>query len=240
VAGFRVRTTKLLVINPVGHTTWDEQDKKIYKRFAPRSQMTVVSLPKGPSSVETYQAHRQVIPLIIELAKKMNRDFDALVVNCFLDPAVDALKKMLTRPVVGPCEASLAVASIIGMRIGIVTVHGEALSMIRNKVRQLDPHRKVKAITGIPMGVLDLNEDLDQTKQRVVEEVKRLRDNRRVDVICLGCTGLGGLARSAQQAVGIPVIDPIGAAVELARVAVDLNLYTSSPAQSRQIVIAET
>ncbi len=231
---------KLLIINPVGHTTWDEQDKKIYESFALSSQMTVVSLPKGPPSVETRQAYRQVIPLIIELAKKMNRDFDALVVNCYLDPAVDTLKKILTKPVVGPCEASLALASMIGTRIGIVAVHGEALSMIRNKVRRLDPHRKVKAITGIPMGVLDLNEDLDQTKQRVAEEVKRLGDNRRVDVICLGCTGLGGLARFAQLAVGIPVIDPIGAAVELARAAVGLNLYTSSPAQSRQIAIAET
>jgi allantoin racemase len=235
-----VRTTKLLIINPVGHTTWDEQDKKIFESFDPNSEMTVVSLPKGPPSVETRQAHRQVIPLIIEVAKKMNRDFDALVVNCYLDPAVDALRKALTKPVMGPCEASLALASMVGTKIGVVTVHGEALSMIRNKVRQLDPHRKVKAITGIPMGVLDLNEDLDQTKQRVVEEVQRLRDNRRVDVICLGCTGLGGLAQLTQQAAGIPVIDPIGAAVELARAVVDLNLYSSSPTRSRQVAIAKT
>lgn len=224
----RGRATKLLIINPIGHTSWDEQDKKIYESFAPNSEITVLSLPKGPSSVETRQAHRQVIPLIIELANKTNQDFDALIVNCFLDPAIDALRKNLTIPVVGPCEASLALASIIGMRIGIVTVHGEALSMIRNKVRQLDPHRKVKAITGIPMGVLDLNKDLDRTKQRVVEEVQLLRKNRRVDVICLGCTGLGGLAQLAQEAAGIPVIDPIGAAVEFARAAFDLNLCTST------------
>jgi len=235
-----VRTTKLLIINPVGHTTWDEQDKKLYESFDPNSEMTVISLPKGPPSVETHQAHRQVIPLIVELAKKMHRDFDALVVNCYLDPAVDALRKALRKPVMGPCEASLALASMIGTRVGVVTVHGEALSMIRTKVRQLDPHRRVKAITGIPMGVLNLNEDLDQTKQRIVEEVQRLRDNRRIDVICLGCTGLGGLAQFTQQATEIPVIDPIGAAVELARAAVGLNLYTSSPTRSRQIAIAKT
>jgi allantoin racemase len=234
-----VRITKLLIVNPVGHTTWDEQDKKIYESFAPDSEMTVVSLAKGPSSVETPQAHRQVIPLIIELANKMNQDFDALIVNCFLDPAVDVLKKTLTKPVVGPCEASLALASIIGTRVGIVTVHGEALSMIRRKVRQLDPHRKVKAITGIPMGVLDLNDDLDQTKQRVVEEVQCLRDKHRVDVICLGCTGLGGLAQLTQQAAEIPVIDPIGAAVEMAHAVVDLNLSTSTLTRSR-IAMAKT
>jgi allantoin racemase len=222
-----VRTTQLLIINPVGHAAWDEQDKKIYESFDPSSDVTVVSLPKGPASVETYRAHRQVIPLIIKVARKMNRDFDALIVNCYLDPAVDALRKVITKPVVGPCEASLALASMIGTKTGIVTVHGEALSMIRNKVRRLDPHRKVKAVAGIPLGVLDLNENLERTKQKVVEEAQLLRDRHRLDAICLGCTGLGGLAQFTQEAVGIPVIDPIGAAVELARVAVNLNLCAS-------------
>jgi allantoin racemase len=235
-----VSATKLLVINPVGHTKWDEQDKRIYESFAPSSEVTVVSLPKGPQSVETRRAHRQVIPLIIELAKKFHPNFDALVVNCYLDPAVDPLKKMLKKPVVGPGEASLALASILGGRIGVVTVRGEALSMIRNRVRKLDHHRKVKAITGIPMGVLDLNQDLHQTRQRVFEEAKRLRDDRRVDVICLGCTGLGGLARATQLAVGIPVIDPVGAAVQLVGAEVNLGFYTSGRTLDRQSTVAHT
>jgi allantoin racemase len=221
---------KLLVINPVGHTTWDEQDKRIYESYAPpNSEITVVSLAKGPRSVETARAHRQVIPLIIEIAEKMGQGFDAVIVNCYLDPAVDALKKTLATPVVGACEASLAIASVIGTRIGVVTVQGEALSMIRSRVRKLDQHKKVISVTGIPMGVLDLNEDLNRTKHNVIQAGQRLREKRRVDVICLGCTGLGGLARDVQEAVEVPVVDPVGAAVELAGAAVDLNLYSSRP-----------
>jgi len=210
---------KLLIINPVGHTRWDEHDRRIYESFDPTSEMTVVSLPKGPPSIETPEAYRQVIPPIIDIAERMHRDFDAIVVNCYLDPAVDTLKKMITKPVVGPCESSLALASILGTKIGVVTVHGEGLSMIRNKVRRLDARRKVKAIVGLPMGVLELDKNPNQTKRRIVEEVKHLRDKHSVDIICLGCTGLGGLARSAQEEVGISVIDPIGAAVELAHTA---------------------
>jgi allantoin racemase len=219
---------KLLIINPVGHNTWDEQDRKIYQSFDPTSEMTLVSLPKGPPSVETPKAHRQVIPLIIDIAKRMYRDFDAIAVNCFLDPAVDTLKKTITKTVIGPCESSLALASITGTKIGVVTVHGQALSMIRHKVRRLDPCGKVKAMAGIPMGVLDLDKNPNQTKQRIIEEVQRLRRKRGVDIICLGCTGLGGLARSVQDEVGISVIDPIGAVVELARAAVNLRLWASN------------
>jgi allantoin racemase len=219
-----VDITKLLIINPVGHNTWNEQDRKIYQSFDPASEMTVVSLPKGPPSVESPKAHRQVTPLIIDTAKRMHRDFDAIAVNCFLDPAVEILKKTITKPVIGPCESSLALASITGEKIGVVTVQGEALSMIRLKVRRLDSHRKVKAVAGIPMGVLDLDKNPDQTKQRIVEESQRLQEKHRVDTICLGCTGLGGLARSVQEEVEISIVDPIGAAVELARAAVDLRL----------------
>jgi allantoin racemase len=215
---------KLLIINPVGHNTWNEQDRKIYQSFDPTSEMSVVSLPKGPPSVETPKAHREVIPLIIDIAKRMYHDFDAIAVNCFLDPAVDTLKKTITKPVIAPCESSLALASITGTKIGVVTVHGQALSMIRHKVRRLDRHRKVKAIAGIPLGVLDLDKNPDQTKGRIVEESRRLQEKYRVDTICLGCTGLGGLARSVQEEVEISIVDPIGAVVGLARAAVDLGL----------------
>jgi allantoin racemase len=186
--------------------------------------MAIVSLPRGPPSVETPKAHREVIPLTVEIGKKMHNGFDAIAVNCYLDPAVDILRKTVPKPVVGPCESSLAIASMVGTRIGIVTVGGEALPMIRSKVRRLDPHGRVKTVKGIPMGVLDLDKNPDETKQRLVEAIQPLRDKHRVDVICLGCTGLGGLAQSTQLSVGIPVIDPIGAAVGIARAAVNLKL----------------
>ena len=169
----------------------------------------------------------------------MHQEFDAVAVNCYLDPAVDTLRKIITKPVVGPGESSLAIASMVGNRIGIVTVGGEALPMIRSRIRRLGPPGRVKTVRGIPMGVLDLDKNPNETKQRVIETIQPLRDKHRVDVICLGCTGLGGLATSTQQAVGIPVIDPIGAAVEMARAAVGLKLFASNPAHERHLAIAK-
>lgn len=225
---------KLLVINPVGHTTWDEQDKRIYESFAPKdTQVAVVSLLKGPPSVETSKAHREVIPMVIEKAKIMSQDFDAVAVNCFLDPGVDPLKKILGKPVIGPCEASLAIASLLASRIGVVTVHGKALQMVRRRVREIDHHRKVKSVASIPMGVLDLNEDLDQAGKKVINKSEELKVDHDVGAICLGCTGLAGLAAIVQQAVGIPVIDPVGATVEMSLAAVNLNVF-SSRARDRQ------
>ena len=227
---------KLLVINPVGHTTWDEQDRKLYESFAPPNlEIKVVSLPRGPPSVETPRAHSQVVPLVIEKAREMSQNYDAVAVNCFLDPGVDRLKRMLPRAVVGPCEASLAIASVIGSRIGVITVHGKALKMVRDRVRKSDRKRNVVSVVGVPLGVLDLNDDLERTRESVVEAAKKLKDERHVDVICVGCTGLGGLARDAQYALKIPVIDPIGATVQAAVAALSLGAFDFSPNEPHKI-----
>jgi len=225
---------RLLVINPVGHTKWDEQDKRLYESFAPHgTEIVLVSLPKGPPSVETSQAHREVIPLIIAKANEMSGDFDAIAVNCFLDPAVDSLRRTTAKPAIGPCEASLAIAYLAGSRIGVVSVHNKALWLVRERLRELDQGKRVKSVVSIPMGVLELDEDWDQTGRRVIEKSEELKATHDVDVVCLGCTGLAGLAPTIRQAVGIPVIDPIGATVKMALAAVDLSACRSSATEKQ-------
>ena len=229
---------KLLVINPVGHATWDEQDARLYESFVPSaSEVKVVSLAKGPASVETPQAHRTVVPLVIEKAKELNKGFEAVAVNCFLDPGVDRLKKILPKAVVGPCEASLGMASVVGSRIGVITVHGKALAMIQARIRKLESKRGAIQVVGVPLGVLDLNEDLNRTRENVVAAAKKLIGKHHIDTICLGCTGLGGLARDAQEALKIPVIDPVGATVHAAFAATSLKLFQFN---SNEVLPAQT
>ncbi len=218
---------KILVINPVGTNRWDEKDKKICKEFAsPDTQIDVISLPKGPLSVETPESEAQVIPLVIETALKYHKEYDAIVVNCFLDPAVDLLKGIVKIPVVGPCEASLALASMIGKKIGVVTVSNKAIWMVEDRIEELAFKDKVIYVSGIPLGVLDLDEDIRQTKTLVIKEAENAIKNG-TEVIVLGCTGLAGLAKEIQDTVNIPVIDPTGASIKMAESLVKLNLYNA-------------
>ncbi|MGB9728769.1 MAG: aspartate/glutamate racemase family protein [Thermoprotei archaeon] len=218
---------RILVINPVGTNRWDEKDKKICEEFAsPNTQIDVISLSKGPLSVETPESEAQVIPLVIETAMKYYKEYDAIVVNCFLDPAVDLLKGIVKIPVVGPCEASLALASMIGKKIGVVTVSNKAIWMVEDRIEELAFKDKVIYVSGIPLGVLDLDEDIKQTKTLVIKEAENAIKNG-TEVIVLGCTGLAGLAKEIQNTVKTPVIDPTGAAIKMAESLIKLNLYNA-------------
>ena len=215
---------KILVINPIGHSKWDNQDKKIYESFvSPGTTVDVVSLPQGPITVESPEAYAEVIPLVIKRVLEYYEKYDGFIINCFLDPGVKLLRGIIRKPVIGPCEASMSLASLITDKIGIVSV-GSALWMIEDHIRSLGYANRLIGLEGIDLGVLDLDKDLELTISKIVERSKKLID-RGAEVIVLGCTGFAGLARKIEEHINIPVIDPAGAAVKILESLIKLNIY---------------
>lgn len=210
---------RVLVVNPVGHDRWDHSDKKIYESYASEgTEVDVVSLPRGPASVETAEAYAEVEPLIIELVKGVHAGYDAVIVNCFLDPGVAKLRKILgNKVVVGPCEASLSLARNLSDKIAVVTVGGgvETLGLIKERVKSLGFENVVVSVRGISLRVLELDRDREVTLRHLVNEASKAVSEG-ADVIVLGCTGLAGMAREVSDAVGVPVIDPAWSALKIA------------------------
>jgi allantoin racemase len=210
---------RVLVVNPVGHDRWDHSDKKIYESYASEgTEVDVVSLPRGPASVETAEAYAEVEPLIIELVKGIHAGYNAVIVNCFLDPGVAKLRKILgNKVVVGPCEASLSLARNLSDKIAVVTVGGgvETLGLIKERVKSLGFENVVVSVRGISLRVLELDRDREVTLRHLVNEASKAVSEG-ADVIVLGCTGLAGMAREVSDAVGVPVIDPAWSALKIA------------------------
>ncbi|MEM3819937.1 MAG: aspartate/glutamate racemase family protein [Nitrososphaerota archaeon] len=215
---------KILVINPIGDDSWDESDRRFFQNIASSTtKIDVVSLGSGPPSVETIRDYEAVRPIVIDLALKMYREYDGLIVNCFLDPGVQELKNLINRPVVGPGESSLAFGSIFGGRLGIVSIESEALKLIEEKCSILGYGERIISIRGIKTHVVDLARDWDRVKMELVEESRRaVRDG--AEVIILGCTGLAGLSKWVSEAVSKPVIDPAAAALKMIESIVSLGL----------------
>jgi len=215
---------KILVINPIGDDSWDESDKIFYKRNAcPTTEIDVISLKSGPPSVETINDLRAVEPLVKELALQRYKEYDGLIVNCFLDPSVKELKKLLDRPVVGPGEASLAFGSIFGGKLGIISIRSEALDLMRLNAEKLGYGGRVVSIRGIKVGVVDLRNNWERVKSELKEEAGKAVSEG-AEVIILGCTGLAGLSNIVSKAVNRPVIDPAVAALKMVESLVSLGL----------------
>lgn len=214
---------RILVINPVGTDRWDESDRRIYERFAsPQTVIDVVSLEEGPESIENRIAETEVLPLVVKKALELHSKYDGIIVNCCLDPAVDVIRSAIKTPAVGPCQASLALASVIGRKIGIVTVSKTAPPLFEELVLKYRMENRVVSIRGIDLSVPEIDADRERTVALLREEISNaIKDG--ADVIVLGCTGLAGFAEEVQKFFRVPILDPVACAVRIMEDVVSLG-----------------
>lgn len=222
---------KILVVVPVGTDIRNRSRKAICEKYAsPGTVIEVVSLTHGPLSLETRRDHDEAVPLVIDTVRKMSGEsYDAIIISCFLDPAVRELRNVIKdKVIIGSGEASLHLARFLGNPITVVTVGAqrETLEMMQDFVEGLGL-KNVVNIRGIPYGVLDADRDKDTALKLLTEESMRAKESGSRAVV-VGCTAMAGLAEELEKAVGIPVIDPLKASVILAEALVRLYKSGSS------------
>ena len=92
------------------------------------TEVSVEPTAKGPAAIESAHDAGLVVPELIRLAPLAEkRGFSAMIIGCYSDPGLDALREMLTIPVIGPGAASLHLAAQLGTRISVLTPLGPRL-----------------------------------------------------------------------------------------------------------------
>ena len=217
-------------MNPVGTRIWDKKDETYLRRFAGKgTSIKVVSLKDGPSSLETFQSMVSVCPAIIELVKSIESDYDAIMINCFGDPCVEAIREIVNVPVLGPGETSMMIASLLGHKFSVVSPTKKTALQVESRVRALGIEQRFASAVGLDIAVLDLERDVKKTVKAVVKaSEKAVRDG--AEVIALGCTGLAYMADEIRKRLNVPLIEPASLALKVAETLVDLRLKHSKVA----------
>lgn len=221
---------RILVVNPVGTRIWDKKDETYLRRFARKgTSIKVVSLKDGPSSLETFQSMVSVCPAIIELVKSIESDYDAIMINCFGDPCVEAIREIVRVPVLGPGETSMMIASLLGHKFSVISPTKKTALQVESRVRALGIEQRFASAVGLDIAVLDLERDVKKTVKAVVKaSEKAVRDG--AEVIALGCTGLAYMADEIRKRLNVPLIEPASLALKVAETLVDLRLKHSKVA----------
>jgi allantoin racemase len=192
----------------------------------------VTCLDKGPDSVESFidevDAGLQLAKLVKEAEMK---GFDAVVVSCFTNPALNALREIVSIPVVGAGEAALYVAASLGDKIGILSVLKETIPVTRHMVKGLGLEERVITIRDVGIPVLGLSH-AGQVEDKIFDACLKAINEDGAEVLVLGCTGMVGLSERLQERLrekgyDVPVVDPIRAAIYYAKLLVRLGLRQS-------------
>ncbi len=221
---------KVFVILPIlKHPVYEEITLKELARVASKdTEIHVESLEKGPASIESAYDEALAVPGILELAKKAeSQGFDAAIIDCMGDPGLEAAREIVKIPVVGPCQASMALASTIASRFSVVTILRNVVPLFHDLALKYGVRDKVASVRTIEVPVLDLEKRWNEVKRALEEQGRAAIEQDGAEAIILGCTGMIGMAEELQKALGVPVVDPAPAALMVAEALVRLGLTQS-------------
>lgn len=181
-----------------------------------------VTLAEGPPGIETQVHVDTVVEPLLRLARRESNSSSAVVIACFSDPGLYSLREALDIPVLGIAESGFSVALTKGERFGVISILGRSIPRHRRYVASLGLGARLAGDRAIDMGVGDLA-DGARVLERMAEVGRQLKSEDRADVLVLGCAGMARHRRALQDRLGLPVVDPVQAAVGLAQLTLQIE-----------------
>jgi len=220
---------KILILTPILGRAGSS--RPIQMPVAPDVELASKSLSRGAATVESYYDEYVGAMDVVEKALQAQKEgFDAIAINCFMNPMLEGLRELLDIPVVGAGEAAIHIASMLGDNFSIIDP---------GPPHQTYPHRvaaavgllhKLKSVRYLSLGVSGLSEDFDSVLRQMIEEAVKAVEEDGAHIIVFGCTGMRRYAErlaDKMKKYGVPVVEPLTAAVNMAEILVRLGLKQS-------------
>ena len=194
------------------------------------TEIEVLSIPSGYASIESERDAVTVAPYLLAGLQKAEADgASAGIVGCFSDPAIDAIRETVTMPVVGPGQSAIALALQLGDKYAVLTPLESGRKRTIPRLRTLGLSERLASVRGIGVSVLDLANKASGAWQRILETSRRCIDEDGADVLVMGCMSMAfmDVDRELSKRLGIPVVNPVLAALKTAETLLDLGLSHS-------------
>lgn len=199
----------------------------------PDTQVTVKDVPTGLAAPDeiTYAGKRFLNDrdILATMLQAEAEGYDAIAGACFFDGAIRAAQQMMSIPVVGPAQASMQLAALIGTRFATITSDPRWIPEMEAHISEVGMrdhaigHKPMRAITLAPdifFGCLggDYQPAVDNFTQIAAGCIE---DG--ADVLIAGCGLLSPMLTAAglHQIEGVPIIDPMLVSLKYAEMLVD-------------------
>jgi allantoin racemase len=187
------------------------------RRMVP-STITVVGATArfGARYITTRPTYAIAAHAALDAYAEHGRDADAVVIACFGDPGLLALRELAEVPVVGMAEASCRAAARQG-RFAIVTGGVGWIAMLQEFVATLGLADRLAAVRAVVPTGGEIAGDPAASAGILAQECRAAVSENGADVVILGGAGLIGIADRIAPEVPVPVIDGLAAAVRSAQ-----------------------
>jgi allantoin racemase len=172
-----------------------------------------------------------VVPPFLDAYRRAEKEgYDAVVPLGVLDLAVEAGRCMVDILVIGPCEATLHVASMVGDRFGCIVYHDSLIPMTESIIRRYGMQDRIVGFRSSGFDLPDMAANHDKVVANFVAAARSLIEKERADVIIpLGISQCPVHIKPdwLSKELGVPVVEGIGAPIRVAAAMAHLKLKHS-------------
>jgi allantoin racemase len=206
----------------------------LLKEYAgPGTDVGIEDVAEGPASIESMYEEYLSIPATARRAVELEQQgWEALILGCYGDPGLDALRELVSIPVVGPGEATALVAASLGHRFSIITITESVIAPTERQIRNVGVGEKLASVRVVGIPVLELHHDRERTIAATVEQGHKAIKEDRADTLIVGCMSMGFLeiAEAAGTELGVPFLNPARVSLKFAEALVGAGLTHSRKA----------
>jgi allantoin racemase len=215
---------------PEGRAELERRGGLLKKYAGPGTETGIDDVPEGPASIESMYEEYLSIPATARRAVELEQQgWEALILGCYGDPGLDALRELVSIPIVGPGEATALVAASLGHRFSIITITESVIASTERQIRNVGVGEKLASVRAVGIPVLELHHDRERTIAAVVEQGRQAIKDDRADTLIVGCMSMAFLeiAEAAGAQLGVPFINPARVGLKFAEMLVGTGLTHS-------------
>ncbi len=218
---------RILVVNPNTTAGMTANIAVAARRIAaPGTEIVALTSPHGPASIEGYYDEAMSLAGLLQAVREAE-DYDAVIIACFDDTGLDALRCLTDKPVVGIGEAGYRMAAMLCNKFSVVTTLARSVPALEHNLMRYGMDRHCLRVRSSDVAVLELEHANPDAYKKIEDEIGRAIAEDRAEAIVLGCAGMADLAAAMSERFGVPVLDGLACAVGLCESMVRLGLRTS-------------
>ncbi len=209
---------RILYISPSGGSAYaDGMAAMIDRARSPGTIVDYVCPPDDrPTHLEYHSYEASVIKDLVHITCAWNERYDAIISGGYYDIALREMREVSGNAVViGPCQATTAIASVLGNTFSVLVGKRKWIDKMRANVRFYGHRDRMVSMRAVDLAVHDFQTRSDAA-DRLVFMGKRCVEEDGAEALILGCTVEYGFSDRMQEELQVPVIEAIPAAIKYA------------------------
>ena len=219
----------------VGPAEPDRRRRFLADHAMPGTTVEVWSAARARDAIESDWDAVEAGPAIVRgVVRAAQQGFDAAIVGCFSDPALDAAREAVAIPVIGAGSASVLLALQVADRFSVLAPGSGGGARTRAFLRAMGLESRLASVRGVGMSVAEMaraagDGSIDAAIGKVAGPARACVEEDGAEALVFGCMSMAFLdpTPAIAERVRVPVINPVLAALRAAETLASLGLAQS-------------